>query len=250
MAKRYTDSDKWKKQWFRKLNPQHKAFWVYLTDNCNHAGVWDVDFELASFIVGCPLDEQEIRLAFQKQYTELNHGKKWLIKDFVNFQYGDLNPGNRVHASVIAILEKEGAYKGLTRGLQAPKDKDKDKDKDNKGGVGGNWSATMLEFEEIWNEYPRKLGKREALKHFCASVKSPKDLRDIHRALDHYKASVDVQKGFIQHAKTWFNNWRDWVDYEEKMCQKCKDIGKVVNKITGFEGTCTCPAGKRLEKEE
>jgi len=53
----------------------------------------------------------------------------------------DLNPHNKVHRSVIAILEKYGIYKsrGLARGIQAPteisqapKDKDKDiyKDKD------------------------------------------------------------------------------------------------------------------------
>ena len=136
MAKRFTDTDKWKKIWFRKLNPIHKTFWQYLCDNCNHAGIWEVDFELAEILIGSKINQTEIEDVFRKQFECLNSGKKWFIRDFVDFQYGDLNPSNRLHLSVINILKKEGAYKGLIRGLEAPKeldkelDKDKDKDKD------------------------------------------------------------------------------------------------------------------------
>ena len=56
-------------------------------------------------------------------------GKKWHIPKFIEFQYGTLNPDNRAHASVLSILEKEGASKGLARGLLAPKDMDMVKDK-------------------------------------------------------------------------------------------------------------------------
>ena len=47
MAKRFTDTDKWKKKWFRELKPISKCFWSYLLDNCNHAGIWEVDISLA-----------------------------------------------------------------------------------------------------------------------------------------------------------------------------------------------------------
>lgn len=134
MAKRFTDTEKWKKAWFRKLSPLHKAFWVYLCDNCNHAGIWEVDFELAEMFLGEPLNVDEIKHIFEKQYIEIANGRKWLIKDFIDFQYGKLNPENRAHKSVIDILKKEGAYKPLKRGYQGytvmDKDKDKDKEKD------------------------------------------------------------------------------------------------------------------------
>ena len=131
MAKRFTATEKWDKVWFRKLKPEHKCFWIYITDRCNHAGIWEVDFELAGMYIGLKIDESEIRQVFKKQYQELNNGNRWFIRDFIDFQYnGELNPANKVHFSIITILKKEGAYKGLTRGLQAPTDKDMDKELD------------------------------------------------------------------------------------------------------------------------
>ena len=47
-----TDTDKWKKRFLRELKPQHKLLWFYILDDCNHAGIWDVDIEVASIRVG------------------------------------------------------------------------------------------------------------------------------------------------------------------------------------------------------
>lgn len=130
MAKRFTDTEKWRKVWFRKLKPEHKCFWEYLRDTCNHAGIWEIDFELAEIFIGAKLDRQKIEKVFEKQFVLTDNKKKWFIRNFVDFQYGELNPENRAHNSVIHILKKEGAYKGLIRGFQARKDMDKDIDKD------------------------------------------------------------------------------------------------------------------------
>ena len=71
------------------------------------------------------------------------------------------------------------------------------------------------EFEELWKQYPRRLGRKEAEKHFNASVKSDVDLADIKKALANYIASrVGEDPTYNQHGATWFNNWRDWVDYQ------------------------------------
>ena len=51
MSKRFTESDKWKNQWFINLPNKYKLFWIYILDDCNHAGVWRVNIELASFII-------------------------------------------------------------------------------------------------------------------------------------------------------------------------------------------------------
>ena len=48
MAKRMTDSDKWKKGFIRGLAPKYKLFWLYILDDCTHAGIWETDFEVAS----------------------------------------------------------------------------------------------------------------------------------------------------------------------------------------------------------
>jgi hypothetical protein len=64
----------------------------------------------------------------EERIKVLNGGSKWFIQPFVDFQYGVLNPANRVHASILAMLSKESLNKALTRPLQGSMDKDKDKD--------------------------------------------------------------------------------------------------------------------------
>jgi len=106
MAKRFTDTEKWKKKWFRKLNPEHKCFWEYLRDNCNHAGIWDVDFETASFLIGVDIDEDEARKVFKKKIVEIDNSEKWFIPSFINFQYGEqLVEANRMHVPIINRLK-------------------------------------------------------------------------------------------------------------------------------------------------
>lgn len=72
MPNRFTDTTKWQKPWFRKLKSEHKLLWLYILDNCDHAGIWDVDIELASFMTGCDLEIEEVESAFQKQFIKVN----------------------------------------------------------------------------------------------------------------------------------------------------------------------------------
>lgn len=149
MAKRFTDSEKWKKPWFRKLTPIQKCFWVYLLDQCDQAGFWAVDFDLAGIFIGEEVNEQEMREVFKKQYTELDNGKKWFIQDFIDFQYGELKETNRLHVFVLRILEKQGVSIPLTQLAYGAKDKDKDKvkdkDKEKEGIVKGIFKKPTLE---------------------------------------------------------------------------------------------------------
>jgi hypothetical protein len=129
VAKRFTETGKWKKKWIRELSPEMKLFWFYLLDNCDHAGIWEVDIELAAFQIGIELDESIILNTFNRKIVPFKPGK-WFIPKFIDYQYGELNKSNRAHLSVIKILTKYGLYKGLARGLQGAKDKDKDKELD------------------------------------------------------------------------------------------------------------------------
>lgn len=115
MAKRFTDNEKWKKQWFRKLPNDMKVFWIYICDSCNIAGVWEVDFDLASFMTGNQIEESVALRYMDKQIRVLSLNK-WLIVDFVSFQYGSLIPNNNMHKAVIRLLETSGASEGLVRG--------------------------------------------------------------------------------------------------------------------------------------
>ncbi len=98
-------------------------------------------------------------------------------------------------------------------------------------------------FDNIWSKYPKRVGRKAALKHFYASVKTEKDHDDIHLALENYLKSERVKENFIQNGSTWFNNWRDWIDYTELPCTRCKGKGKYTSP-TGYEIVCDCPRGK------
>jgi hypothetical protein len=110
--------------------------WLYLLDMCDHAGVWDVELDVAALRLGLgEIDMDTAIKAFGDHVVPVDG--KWFIPDFISFQYGELNESNRVHASVIQRLnvlgidhKNIGACKPLASPLQGRKDMDKDKDKD------------------------------------------------------------------------------------------------------------------------
>lgn len=134
MAKRFTDSNKWDDAWFLELKPELKLFWFYLLDKCDHAGIWKVNFRLASFLTGVTLSQGDV-LSVLNNRVRVIRDDIWFLPKFIEFQYGALNQKNRAHASVIKILSsynlinKQGALKGLYDNPKGVKDKDKDKDK-------------------------------------------------------------------------------------------------------------------------
>lgn len=120
MSKRFTDTEKWKKAWFRKLAPKYKCAWQFILDNCDHAGVWPEDFEAMSFNVGEEINSFELESTFKGKIIRIDQDK-FFVMAFIEFQYGELNPLNKVHKSVIAKLEKYKVYfKGLGSPLLAP----------------------------------------------------------------------------------------------------------------------------------
>jgi len=110
MAKRMTDSDKWKKGFIRGLAPKYKLFWLYILDDCTHAGIWETDFEVASIRIGSKITEAEAVTVMASQIKIFDGGNKWFIPSFIDFQYVNLNENSRVHQSVIKALDKYDVY--------------------------------------------------------------------------------------------------------------------------------------------
>jgi tRNA U55 pseudouridine synthase TruB len=76
--------------------------------------------------------------------------------------------------------------------------------------------GNQFDFDALWAIYPNKLGKKQALLHFKASVKNEKNYEDIKKALNNYIESIrGTEARFIKHGSSWFNNWQDWVNYEK-----------------------------------
>lgn len=121
MAKRFTDSDKYRNPFIRSLPPEYKLFWDYIYHECNHAGIWREEIDVAQIRLGAEVDKEKALQLFnedEERVIEINEGKKWYIKPFIDFQYGgNLDPKNRVHKSVIKILKKEGIFKEKSTGV-------------------------------------------------------------------------------------------------------------------------------------
>jgi hypothetical protein len=166
MAKRFTDTNKYKKPFIRGLQGAYKIFWDYLYHECDHAGIWIVDFEVAQLYVGkdMPINKEDALKFFnkgEKRVIEVDNGTRWFLPEFIEFQYGELNEANRAHNSVIGILKKYGLYK--TSPLKAPSkapskgamDKDMDMDMVKEIGVDEKFLSIFLTFLR----YKRKRGE-------------------------------------------------------------------------------------------
>ena len=118
MAKRMTDTDKWKKRFIRELKPKHKLLWLYILDDCNHAGIWEIDLDVASIRVGEAVGYKDLDV-FGNKIIMFDNNEKCFIPDFIDFQYGELNPNSNVHKSVISLLSRYN-LEGYMKGTQTP----------------------------------------------------------------------------------------------------------------------------------
>jgi hypothetical protein len=119
MPKRFTDTEKWSEDWFLELSNAHKLFWIYICDNCNHAGVFKLNKKMFEFLIGTDINPEQFLLIVNdgKERVKTIGKGKWYIVDFIKFQYGEvLNPSSAVHASVIKILKDNKIdYKSKTK---------------------------------------------------------------------------------------------------------------------------------------
>lgn len=86
-AKRFTDTAKWRKKWFRTLPVQAKLVWIYLCDECDLAGLLKPDYELASFQVGFDFNQGDLKVWFGEKIFFIDDESILLIP-FFEFQYG------------------------------------------------------------------------------------------------------------------------------------------------------------------
>ena len=132
MAKRFTDTAKWKDTWFQDLPAKYKLFWIYLLDECDAAGLWKPNIRLATFQIGEPFEEAELKRVFCDRITITESGY-WFITKFINFQYGELSESSKPHLSIIKILHSH-KIKGYPKGIHTLQEKEKEKDKEKDSG--------------------------------------------------------------------------------------------------------------------
>jgi len=264
VTKRLTETQKWVDPWFRRLAPEFKLAWIYLTDNCDCAGVIDLDRELASFQIGFDVQWEKFFVEAGERIRKLSSGKIW-VTQFVAFQQGcdELNPENRFHRGIISRLlaaginhvELQGPSKPQASPKQAPtkgqarppiyirKQDNKITVKQDNKKTGKAYSES---FELFWASFPpgRKKGKAAAYVAWSKSV-SDIDPDVIIAAAGEYGRSREGQGQYVKMPATWLNQgcWDDdraaWDRRDEPLNaaeKRTKQMFEMMNQPQTVEG--------------
>jgi hypothetical protein len=164
MAKRFTDTEKWKKPFIRLLKAPYKLLWLYICDDCDHSGIWQVDIEVAEIRIGEKLDYNKAIMFFNDKIIPLDNGAKWFIPSFIEFQYpSGLSENNKAHTGIIKNLERYKNeienYKPLESPLQGDKVmvmvKDKVMDKDKVQVIMPFTSDNFIKYWDLWKDFKK-----------------------------------------------------------------------------------------------
>jgi len=166
MGKRMTEPEKWRDPWFRSLTPEEKLVFLFLIDQCNWGGFYELDIPYMSFCIGIPESSCQGALKGLERGCVVHDGWIW-IKNFLRHQKNDkLNPENNAHRSIITLINEQltrfsfvpefEEFVGANKGLLSPIGKG-----NGKGRGRGNKSYGAF-FEKFWLVYPRKEGKGKA----------------------------------------------------------------------------------------
>lgn len=230
MAKRFTDTAKWDKSWYRKLGSKLRDVRQYMLDRCDHAGLIEVDYETFKHFIGESVSFDEISKAFKGNVIQSDD--KLFFPDFIEFQYkckfSELNPENKVHKSVIDRLNSMG----LASPLQGAKDKEQEKDKvkeKEKEKAAGKFeiveALASIEDEEVRAVLTRISG--QAQETWIRKYKSPqtveKHLRD---AIDHHTSALGK---YVHEIDDWGKKLVTWLrnqPYFEKNYRPLRPAGQ------------------------
>lgn len=157
MAKRFIDTDFFKKGFIKGLDTPHKLLYFYILCECDMSGIWEIELDVASLRTGCDYDLETVKKSMGDRIQI--KGNKLFLVDFIPFQYGELKEGHRVHESVLRNTLSKGFRYPLQRVKDIDKDKDKVKDKDKekeKPEIIFPWdSEKFISLWKQWKEYKR-----------------------------------------------------------------------------------------------
>jgi len=97
-----------------------------------------------------------------------------------------------------------------------------------------NEQIYINEFDELWDIYPNKKGKKDALKHYIKARKQGNDFLKIKQGLQKYVDYIknnNVNAQYIKHGSTWFNQecWNDDYSNIEKTTKSLEQYFDVNN---------------------
>ena len=111
MAKRFTDTELWDKEWFMELPCKLKCLVKFVRDKSDLSGVWSPNWIIANTYIGEKVCESDLlNIDNGKQFVKIDSGKIFCI-GFVDFQYGtELSEKSPVHRKIISLLNQHGIF--------------------------------------------------------------------------------------------------------------------------------------------
>lgn len=159
MAKRFTDTEKWRDEWWGSLSNDYRIIWLYLVDSCSIAGIWKKDFRGLNFNCNTNISEKEFMDIYGSRVIDRDNF--FFIPKFVRFQcpkgllsnkpavlsiVKELQDNNLIQT----IAELFGNDYLIIKGTGKGKDKGKDKEK---GRIKENYPSEILISDELYNEF-------------------------------------------------------------------------------------------------
>lgn len=203
--KRFCDTDRWIKDvWFCELEPRDKLFWMFILDQCDNVGVWEVNMRIANILTGYDFKEEKLLAALGEKIHVFADGKKWWIPSFIDFQHGILDPDSESKPikSYISLLEKHTLWKLYVDSIYTVQGKGKGKGKVNTKKVTRDYTD---DFEAWWKLY-KKGSKADAFKAWNKQKMSDVSFDLLEAVTEQYKSYCSSMDRPLKDGQGWLNS--------------------------------------------
>lgn len=229
MSKRFTDSDKWKDDWYLSLTNDNRIVWQYMLDNCTNAGRLKKNFKLLNFCCNVSLDDKSFMETFK--HKVIDRGDYYFIPKFIRFQYPKGLASQK--PAIVGVLKELEQYdlidvlrealgddyliisnhKLMVKDKETDKDKEKDKDKDKEKGMQGG-----KEKRKVYGEF--KHVKLSDVDYEKLKIKFGED--GTRKRIENLDTKIE-QKGYKY--KNFYLTILDWDRREDRNVSKSKPTG-------------------------
>lgn len=109
----FTDTEKWRDEWFHALSPGNKMLWYWMTDMCNVAGIFKWSPTIAAMEIGIKKLPDDPLAPFVDRIVHLR-GDWYAIRKYIPFQQGcplqAIGTTSGSHIKIRRLTEEYGGY--------------------------------------------------------------------------------------------------------------------------------------------
>jgi hypothetical protein len=148
------------------------------------------------------------------------HFKWWFEKQAAGIQsakvrrkkYGSAQPRDSEHP-LTAVEQRSNSPEALPLPLPLPLPLKKEEENTLAQSTAQSPPAIKFDFDTLYQQYPRKLGKKRGMGICRRRIKTKEDYAKLEFAIKKYSRYCgNFEAQFIKHFDTFMNSWEDWLD--------------------------------------